>query len=127
MASKTDVLKKIYFDRSGFGSLQTTYKDAKEKDKSITMNDVKDFFEELVERKTQLRGFNSGIAPYHTYEYQTDLLFINYLPNQDFKLGIIMIDAFSKYMTAIPMKSKAEGRIAIAILDGFQKMDGQPY
>ena len=46
MTTKTDVLKKIYFDRSGFGSMQTTYKDAKEKDNSITMNDVKDFFEE---------------------------------------------------------------------------------
>ena len=57
MTSKTDLLKKIYFDRSGFGSLQTTYKDAKEKDKSITMNDVKDFFEEFVETEKQLRGF----------------------------------------------------------------------
>ena len=37
MASKTDVLKKIYFDRSGFGSMQTTYKDAKQKDPSITL------------------------------------------------------------------------------------------
>ena len=59
MTTKTDVLKKIYFDRSGFGSMQTTYKDAKEKDKSITMNDVKDFFEEFVEKKKQLKGFNS--------------------------------------------------------------------
>ena len=126
MTSKTDVLKKIYFDRSGFGSVQTTYKDAKEKDKSITMNDVKDFFEELVERKKQLKGFNSFIAPHHNYEYQADLFFINDLPNQDFKLGMIMIDAFSKYMTVIPMKSKAEGNIASAILEGFQKMDGHP-
>ena len=31
MTTKTDVLKKIYFDRSGSGSMQTTYKDAKEK------------------------------------------------------------------------------------------------
>ena len=47
MTSKTHVLKKIYFDRSGFGSTQTTYKDAKQKDTSITMNDIKDFFEEF--------------------------------------------------------------------------------
>ena len=51
MTTNSDVLKKIYFDRSGFGSMQTTYKDAKEKDNSITMNDVKDFFEEFVEKR----------------------------------------------------------------------------
>ena len=90
------------------------------------MNDVKNFFEEFVERKKQLRGFNSFVAPHHNYEYQADLFFINDLPNQDFKLGMIMIDAFSKYMTVIPMKSKAEGNIASAILEGFQKMDGHP-
>ena len=126
MTTQTDVLKKIYFDRSGFGSMQTTYKDAKEKDNSITMNDVKDFFEEFVEKKKQLKGFNSFIAPHHNYEYQADLFFINDIPNQDFKLGMLMIDVFSKYMTVIPMKSKAEGNIASAILEGFQKMDGHP-
>ena len=67
MTSKTDLLKKIYFDRSGFGSLQTTYKDAKEQDKSITMNDVKDFFEGLVEKKKQLRSFKYVIASYRKY------------------------------------------------------------
>ena len=40
MASKIDVLKRLYFDRFGFGSMQTTYTDAKEKDQLITMNDV---------------------------------------------------------------------------------------
>ena len=42
--NKEDVLKKIYYDRSGYGSMQTTFQDAKQQDKTITMNDVKDFF-----------------------------------------------------------------------------------
>lgn len=56
MSSKQDTISKIYYDRSGFGSLNTTFKDAKAKDSSITLNDVKEFFRKNVERKKQLRG-----------------------------------------------------------------------
>ena len=73
-----------------------------------------------------MKGFSSCIAPHQNNEYQGDLLFINGIPNQDFKLGMLMIAVFLKYMTVIPMKSKAEGNIASAILEGFQKMDGHP-
>ena len=82
MVDKTDLLKKIYFNKAGFGSIKTTYDDAKKKNKSITRDDVKDFFKEYVEQKKQLRGYNSFIAPYANYEYQVDLFFINDLPNQ---------------------------------------------
>ena len=51
MTDKTDVLKKIYFDRSGFGSIRRTFAEAKAKDKTITMTDVKTFFEDYVEKK----------------------------------------------------------------------------
>ena len=46
--NKEDVIKKnIYFDRSGFGSVATTFKDAKAKEPSITLNDVKEFFKRM--------------------------------------------------------------------------------
>ena len=51
MTSKVDVLKNIYYDKSGYGSIKTTYEDAKKKDKSIKMNDVKDFFKTYIEQK----------------------------------------------------------------------------
>ena len=41
---KQEILKKIYYDRSGYGSMLSTYQDGKKKDETITMNDVKDFF-----------------------------------------------------------------------------------
>ena len=44
MTSKQDPIRKIYFDTSGYGSKATTLKDAKEKDKTITMKDVEEFF-----------------------------------------------------------------------------------
>ena len=42
------------------------------KDPSITMQDVKDWFSENIERKTQLSGYNSFVAPEANYEYQLD-------------------------------------------------------
>lgn len=44
MNSKQDTVAKIYFDRSGFGSKQTTLRDAREKHKTITMKDVAEIF-----------------------------------------------------------------------------------
>ena len=44
MSDKQKIINDIYFDRSGYGSKATTLKDAKQKDKSITMDDVNEFF-----------------------------------------------------------------------------------
>ena len=41
---KQDIISKIYFDRAGYGSKANTLKDAREKDKSIKMEDVEQFF-----------------------------------------------------------------------------------
>ena len=60
--SKEEILKFIYFDPSGYGSIKQTYEEAKKKDKTITMKDVKDFMDKHVEQKKQLRGMNSFIA-----------------------------------------------------------------
>ena len=51
MADKQKIINDIYFDRAGFGSKANTLKDAREKDKSITMADVEKFFRENVEVK----------------------------------------------------------------------------
>ena len=88
MSDKNKIISDIYFDRSGFGSIATTFKDAKAKDKSITLADVKAWFEKNLDRKRPMSGFNSFIAPYAYYEYQIDLFFItnNDLKNQNLEL-----------------------------------------
>ena len=73
--NKNDIISKIYFDRSGFGSIQTTYKDAKAKEPTITLNEVKEWFKKNIEQKKQLRGQNSFIPPHPLYEFQMDLFF----------------------------------------------------
>ena len=123
---KENILKKIYYDRSGYGSIQTTFKDAKAKDKTITLQDTKNFFNKYIAQKKQQRGSNTFIAPYSNYEYQLDLFFINDIPNQKFKIGLILIDSFSKYLTVIPLLSKDEGNLAAGIMEGFEQMKAKP-
>ena len=54
MSKYDGLLKKIYYDPAGFGTIQETYKDVKKKDATITINDVRDWFERNVERKNDL-------------------------------------------------------------------------
>lgn len=76
MSSKQDIISKVYFDRAGFQSKANTLKHAREKDKSITMADVNEFFKENVEEKRKPRGENSFVAPHAYFEFQLDLFFI---------------------------------------------------
>ena len=126
MSSKQDIIGKIYFDRSGYGSKQTTLRDAKEKDKTITMKDVEEFFRKNVEQKKQLRGQKSFIPPHPFYEFQMDLFFINDLEKQKFRVGLLMIDIFTKYMVVVPISSKGEGDIASGMMEALKKMNGKP-
>ena len=90
------------------------------------MDDVKQFFQENVEQKKQLKGYNSFIAPYPKYEYQLDLFFINDVDEQNFKIGMIMIDIFTKFMVVVPLKSKTEGDVAAGLMESILKMGGKP-
>ena len=131
MSNKNDIISKIYFDKSGYGSMKTTLDDARKIDKSININDVKQFFNNNVEKKTNLKGYNSFIAPHPCYEYQADLFFIpndEFLDNQKFKVGVIMIDVFTKYMVVVPMMSKSEktGDVAAALIECLNKMGKKP-
>ena len=69
------IIDKIYHDPAGHGSMRTTYEDAKKKDKSITYVDIQAWFKKNIERKTQLKGYNSFIASEPKQEYQMDLFF----------------------------------------------------
>ena len=65
---KNESLNKLYFDPSGFQSQQRLYKEAKQKDNTITMKDVKEWYAINVE-KTRYYSTNSFIAPHANYEY----------------------------------------------------------
>ena len=119
-SNKQKIINDIYFDRSGFGSRATTLKDARERDKSITKEDIEEFFRKNVEEKRKPRGENSFVAPHAHFEYQVDLFFISKgdLENQKFRIGLVLIDIFSKYATVIPIKSKEPPDVLAGIMEG---------
>ena len=126
--NKDAVISSIYYDRSGYGSIQTTFKDAKQKDKTITLQNVRDRFSKNIERKIQLSGYNSFVAPHSFYEFQIDLFFItnNDFKNQKFKIGLVMIDIFSKFAVVVPIKSKQLPDLLAGIMEGINKMGKKP-
>ena len=124
--SKQEITSNVYYDRAGYGSRQRTLKEAREKDKSITIDDVNEFFKNNVEAKRKSAGQNSFVAPHSAYEYQMDLFFINDLEAQKFKVGMIMIDVFDKLMHVVAIKGEKEEDLASGMLECLHKMGKKP-
>ena len=51
MNEKQKIINDVYFDRAGFGSKSRTLEEAREKDKTITMSDINEFFRKSVDQK----------------------------------------------------------------------------
>ena len=68
--SKHDIIKRIYL--KDFGNLQEIFKDAKQINSTITYDDAKQWKAANVERTTNLRGYNSYVAPEPLFEFQID-------------------------------------------------------
>ena len=126
MSEKDSVIDKIYHDKAGFGSMKTTLDDARKIDKTITMDDVKKWFDKNVERKTNLKGYNSFVASETREEYQIDIMFFNDLKDPDYGFALLLVDIFTKYCAVIPLKTNKIHDVAIAIEKGIEKMNGKP-
>lgn len=126
MSDKNDIISKVYYDLSGYGSIEQTTKDAKKIDNSIKYIDVKEWFDKNVKVKTQKKGTNSFIANGPYQEYQIDLLFINHLPDQNYDIAMLCIDAFTKYCVIVPIKSKNESELALGFIECMNKMGKPP-
>ena len=120
--TKDDVIKSVYKDKSGFGSVMSTYLKARDVDKSITLKDVKNWFYTNVDNIDKAKGYNSYInnAPYQ--EYQMDLIFFG-KEDDNLNAALSMIDIFSKFAVVIPMKNKEGPTIAAAIMEGVNRMN----
>ena len=51
MSSKQEIIANIYYDKGGFGSKAITLKDARAKDKTITIQDIEKFFRKNLKSK----------------------------------------------------------------------------
>ena len=70
---KNAIIKQVYYDSGALGSIKRTLKEAREIDPSIKEKDVKSWKDRNIQRKINLRGFNSFIASEAKEEYQMDL------------------------------------------------------
>ena len=75
MSEKEKLISETYHEF--YGSIKNTYLDVRQKDKSITYDDVKKWFDKSFVRKTNLKGYNSYVAQHPNEEYQMDLFFYN--------------------------------------------------
>lgn len=149
---KDKIISDLYNDPAGFGSIQTTYKDARKKDKTITLKYVQDWFQRNVEQKKQLRGFNSFVANKPFQEFQVDLFFyknttetryerkkrlekkgdVGDKPEETesktgkFSSALIAVDIFTKYTTVVPIKTKQPPDVLAGLMEVMQKMKGKP-
>jgi hypothetical protein len=126
---KNEIIKKIYYSKTGFGNAYNTFKDAKTKDPSITLEFVKNWIDKNIVKTKQIGGTkNSYVAPQAYFEYQVDLFFItpNQMPKQNFRVGLSCIDVFSKYAVVVPLKNKKAPEIVRGILEAFKQIGKQP-
>ena len=126
---KDRTIHQIYYGRSGFGSPNQTFADAKAKDPTIRLDYVRDWFRRNIERtKPTGGGKNSFVAPRAYHEYQADIFFITekQLPKQDYPYGLSCIDIFSKYATVVPIKARKHEDIMNGLLQCFKNIGKQP-
>ena len=79
---------------------------------------------ENTQKRTNVKGFNSFVAPGPNHEYQIDLFFMSDLKNEEqqrFKIGMCAIDAFTRFLTVVPIKSKSESDFLAGLMECCKK------
>ena len=124
---KDNIISSIYYDlESGYGSINSTLKQAKLKDPTITIEDVKKWMNQQPnkQRKPYRGQGNSYVAPFARFEYQIDIMDMVSLQKQKTqpRYALVVIDIFSKLGGALPLNNKDSISVYNALLIIFQKM-----
>ena len=122
---KLEIIKNSYYDLAGFSSIKDQLKSAQARDNNITLDDIKEWRNKNLEKKTQLKGYNSFTADHKMQEYQMDLAFFD-MQDEKYIGALFMIDIFTKFAVAIPFKTKQPHEILECIKEGISKMGGKP-
>ena len=131
MSSEKDKsIAKVYYDQAGYGSVANTLADARKYDPTITYADVKKWKDSRSVQKHNLRGYNSFIVDKPVEEFQMDLAFFFDLnketDDRTYAGMLLMVDIFTKYTTAVLIKSKQIPEILEAIKEDIKKMGRKP-
>ena len=128
---KARIIKETYHDESsGYGSLADTWRQAKAKNISITMADVKRVLNAREDRQVKMRhsGQNSFVSPGPRFEIELDVIDLGtQLDNikGTYRFGLVGIDNFTKKAWVVPMDNKDANNLISATKDIFQNI-GKP-
>jgi hypothetical protein len=135
---KFQAIDQVYYENQGFGSIAETVKQTKKHlrdqgitDYTVTAADVRKWKEENLDKKKQLRGYNSFIVDAPHVEYQMDLFFLTDLPPdrrtaKTKATALLMVDIFSKWTQVVPVKTKSKEPILSAIRICVKGMGEKP-
>jgi hypothetical protein len=125
------LLQKIYYDpenEGSFGGIDKLYKKAIEHDPSITRDDVKEWLSEQLTytlHKQVVRKYkrNPIIVTHINKQWEADLVDMKEFSNKNkgFNYILTVIDCFSKYAFAEPIKQKSADLITKAFKDIFKE------
>jgi hypothetical protein len=106
MSKERIIAEAFYDEKHGFGSLQHTLQKAREKDPSITREEVKAFLDkqEIKQQRKPLH-VNSFVADLPRQEFQVDLADFGFSARP--RYCFVAIDIFSKKLFAMPLKAKS--------------------
>ena len=118
-----DVIEAVFYDdEHGYGSKQNTLKYAKEIDKSITMDDINKFMDNVSFRnKKGYSNYNSFIVNFPRDEFMVDLIELGFLKGE-YYFCFVCLDIFSKFAYAIEIPNKNTNSTAIVLKDVLNKM-----
>ena len=125
---KETILRKIYYNEDGFGSVYETYKEAKKQLTSITIEDTKKWLEKQKGRQTKAyKGFNSYVADEPLEEIQIDLADFtrSASENDGYRYCLVAVDVFTKILWGVPIKNKQPEECVRAFKEVLDKI-GKP-
>ena len=119
------IIRDVNYSPSGYSSMRQTLDDARKTEKSIKIEDVKEWFNQNVVPSREPLGYNSWIADHPRQEYQSDSFFFG-SEEEEYKIGLIVIDAFTKEITVFSLKNKTPDVILPALEEAFKNLGGTP-
>ena len=128
-----DLLSEIYNDpETGLQGSTSLYRKAKERNKNITLKDVKEFLDnqataQITRKVIKNKEFNTIISPSVKNNFQIDLMDLpNPTSNKNYKYLLTCIDVYSRYVFVRPIKNKTGAVVLKAFLDIIKESGGNP-
>ena len=104
--TKDQIISSIYYDlETGYGSAKNTFEQARQKDKSITLEYVQKWMKQQPNKQRKAyRNSNSYTAAFARFEYQMEIMDMVTLHKSEIqpRYAIVVTDLFSKLGEALP-------------------------